>query len=134
MMGKKGFYTMFDAFQNWKETWIIDGALHVTRGCFVVMKGVQENDLYVLKSSTIIGLASTSTVDQSQITKFWHHRLDHVNERGLQELEKQGLFGEKKFSQLEFCEHCFYGKATRLKFNKAVHTTRGILNHVHFDL
>lgn len=39
-----------------------------------------------------------------------------------------------KLDKLEFCEHCVYGKASRLKFNKAVHTTKGILNYVHFDL
>ena len=49
-------------------------------------------------------------------------------------MEKQGLLCGDKLGKLEFCEHCIYGKASRLKFNKAVHITKGILNYVHSDL
>ena len=36
--------------------------------------------------------------------------------------------------KLPFCEHCIFGKSTRLKFTRAVHSTIGILNYVHSDL
>jgi hypothetical protein len=35
---------------------------------------------------------------------------------------------------LEFCEHCIFGKHKRVKFNASVHTTKGILEYVHADL
>ena len=49
-------------------------------------------------------------------------------------MEKQGFLCGDKLGKLKLCEHCIYGKASRLKFNKAVHITKGILNYVHSDL
>ena len=57
-------------------------------------------------------------------TKLWHQRLGHISHRGLQELEKQGVLGNYKLTDLPFCEHCVFGKATRVKFAKAVHETQ----------
>lgn len=35
---------------------------------------------------------------------------------------------------LDFCEECIKGKATRVKFARALHRTNGILEYVHSDL
>ncbi|PNY02910.1 aspartyl-tRNA synthetase [Trifolium pratense] len=35
---------------------------------------------------------------------------------------------------MEFCEHCVYGKAHRLKFSKSKHKIRGLLDYVHTDV
>ena len=107
------------------------GVLRVTRGSLVVMKGIKENGLYILQGHTVLGVVATAFGSDIQKAQLWHQRLAHVSERGLQELEKQGLLCEDKLGKLEFCEHCIYGKASRLKFNKAVHITKGILNYVH---
>jgi 5'-3' exoribonuclease 2 len=34
----------------------------------------------------------------------------------------------------KFCEHCIFGKHERVKFNTAIHTTKGTLDYVHADL
>jgi 5'-3' exoribonuclease 2 len=34
----------------------------------------------------------------------------------------------------KFCEHCIFGKHKRVKFNTAVHTTKGTHDYVHADL
>ena len=54
--------------------------------------------------------------------------------KGLQELCKQGIFDLKLISSLEFCESCVLGKSHKLKFAKATHTSKGILEYVHSDL
>ena len=36
-----------------------------------------------------------------------------MSERGLKELEKQGMFGSDKIGNLEFCEDCVLGKSSR---------------------
>ncbi|WJZ90886.1 hypothetical protein VitviT2T_010001 [Vitis vinifera] len=67
-------------------------------------------------------------------TKLWHQRLGHISHRGLQELEKQGVLGNYKLTNLTFCEHCVFGKTTRVKFAKVVHETQNQLDYIHSDL
>ena len=57
-----------------------------------------------------------------------------MSERGLIELEKQGLFRSVKLGGLDFCEHCVIRKATRVKFSKSSNTTKKTLGYVHSDL
>lgn len=47
-----------------------------------------------------------------------------MSEKGLKELEKQGLLGGDKIEILQFCEHCIYEKAQRVKFPRES-TTQG---------
>ena len=79
----------------------------------------------------VVASVSTTDITKSQL---WHKRLGHVNERGLQELQKQGLLCGDKLEKLDFCEHCVYGKATRVKFSSSIHKTNEILSYVHSDL
>ena len=64
-------------------------------------------------------------------TKLWHIRLAHISERGLKELEKQGLFGEDHISSLELCEKCVFGKATMQKFNTGRKEIKQTLDYIH---
>ena len=88
--------------------------IHVMKNSTTIIKGVRRNDLYALVGSCLL-LRITATVSNDK-TKLWHLRLEHMSERGLKELEKQGLFGEDHISLLEFCEKCVFGKTTRKKF------------------
>lgn len=57
-----------------------------------------------------------------------------MNEKGLKELKKQGVFGNDKLDNLGFCEDCILGKASRLKFEAATHTAKDKLGYIHSDL
>ncbi|KAK9190434.1 hypothetical protein WN943_019039 [Citrus x changshan-huyou] len=70
----------------------------------------------------------------SDKTKLWHMRLGHMSQKGMKEQEKQGLFGHDQISQLEFCEKCVFGKATRLNFNTGKHETKQTLDYIHYDI
>ena len=113
----------------------IDSSLRVLKGQTVVMKGNLRNGIYYLEGKTISGNAATviksDNIDQ---TKLWHMRLGHVSERGLYELERQGILKGKLGKKLDFCENCVYGKSCRLKFPKARHTTTEKLDYLHSDL
>ncbi|KAH9751397.1 hypothetical protein KPL71_014282 [Citrus sinensis] len=61
-------------------------------------------------------------------------RLGHIGERGLKELEKQGVLGNDKLGNLDFCEDCVLGKATRTNFKRSVHKSKDKLEYVHSDL
>lgn len=108
--------------------------VRVYRGSLVVMKVVRVNGLYFLIGKTVIGGSVNLVRERPDKTKLWHQRLGHVSQRGLEELSKQGLLGGDKIEALEFCEHCAMGKAMRLKFTVAEHTTKEVLDYVHSDL
>jgi hypothetical protein len=57
-----------------------------------------------------------------------------MSELGMAELAKRELIDVCDLSKFEFCEHCIFGKHKRVKFNAFVHTTKGILDHVHADV
>ena len=43
-------------------------------------------------------------------TNLWHKRLGHMSERGLKILVGKNLLPGLKSHELNFCEHCIYGK------------------------
>jgi transposase InsO family protein len=116
------------------------GVLKVSKGSLVVMKGVMKSaNLYILSGDTIIGTAAISsavvvTSENCSDHKLWHMRLGHMSQLGLTELSKGGLLKGYNNNELEFCEHCVFGKHKRVKFNTSIHTTEGILGYVHADL
>ncbi|KAJ4721737.1 Retrovirus-related Pol polyprotein from transposon TNT 1-94 [Melia azedarach] len=111
------------------------GVLHVCKGSNVVLKGVKRGTLYFLQGSTLsssVAVAS-SEIDKDNMTKLWHMRLGHMSARGMQILSKGDLLCGHKIKDLEFCEHCIFGKLHRSKFPKAIHRTKGTLDYIHSD-
>ncbi|KAH9684870.1 Integrase catalytic domain-containing protein [Citrus sinensis] len=108
--------------------------LRISNGDGVVMKGYKRNGIYVLNGEAIIGLSGVSISSNCDNTLLWHLRLRHMSLKGLKELQKQGVLGSSQISELDFCEDCVLGKATRNSFGKSVHSTKGILEYIHSDL
>ena len=81
----------------------------------VVEKGDKVGTLYLCKGNidSSIALASTGTY-----TTLCHHRLGHMSEKGMQILQSRKLLLGLKQIDLEFCEHCVYGKDKRVRFLK----------------
>ncbi|KAJ4703754.1 Retrovirus-related Pol polyprotein from transposon TNT 1-94 [Melia azedarach] len=111
------------------------GVLHVCKGSNVVLKGVKRGTLYFLQGSTLSGsvAVASSEIDKDNMTKLWHMRLGHMSARGMQILSKGDLLCGHKIKDLEFCEHCIFGKLHRSKFPKAIHRTKGTLDYIHSD-
>ncbi|KAH9763592.1 Integrase catalytic domain-containing protein [Citrus sinensis] len=110
------------------------GELRISNGDGVVMKGYKRNRVYVLNGEAIIGVSGVSISSSCDNTLLWHLRLGHMSLRSLKELQKQGVLGSSQISELDFCEDCVLGKATRNSFGKSVHSTKGILEYIHSDL
>ncbi|RVW97586.1 Retrovirus-related Pol polyprotein from transposon TNT 1-94 [Vitis vinifera] len=91
------------------------------------------NGLFILHGEILNDSANVPVSTVSENTKLWHLRLGHISQRGLHEIVKQGLLGNDKIKDLEFCEHCIYGKASRVKFSHAIHRTKETLDYVHSD-
>jgi hypothetical protein len=90
-----------------------DKTWKVIKGSLVIAKGEKVGTLYLCIGNTdsSISLASTG-VD----TTLWHHRLGHMSEKGMQILHKRNLLPDIKQIDLDFCEHCVYGKQKRVRF------------------
>ena len=113
---------------------IESGKLMITNGTRIVMEGTKRNEVYVLDGEAITGLFNVSIGFEKDKTKLWHLRLGHMSVKGLMELQKQGVLGDKKIKELDFCEDCVLGKTTRSSFKSSTHTTCGILDYIHSDL
>ncbi|KAJ4704584.1 Retrovirus-related Pol polyprotein from transposon TNT 1-94 [Melia azedarach] len=111
------------------------GVLHVCKGSNVVLKGVKRGTLYFLQGSTLSSsiTVASSEIDKDNMTKLWHMRLGHMSARGMQILSKWDLLCGHKVKDLEFYEHCIFGKLHRSKFPKAIHRTKGTLDYIHSD-
>ncbi|CAM8876608.1 unnamed protein product [Rhodiola kirilowii] len=108
--------------------------MKVTKGSLVIMKGIVMNVIYVLLGNTIVGAQINYAEKKVNDMSLWHLRLAHVGEKGLEKLYEQGCLGAEKPEKLLFCENCILGKATKVKFNKAIHRTSDVLDYVHSDL
>jgi hypothetical protein len=102
--------------------------LEVSIGSLIHMIGdMNSAKLYVLRGSTLPGIAAAVTSDETSKTNLWHACLGHMSEYGMAELIKRELLVGCNMSKLEFCEHCIFGKHKSVKFSASVHTTKGIL-------
>ena len=114
---------------------IENGTLKILKGAMIVMKGLRKNGLYTLQGETVDGTSIVAAKDRNEIAKLWCMRLsDHVSEKGLQILSKQGLLVKEKKLSLGLCEQCILGKKTSVKFNLSQHTIKRVLKYVHLDL
>ena len=114
-----------------------DGVLKVCKGSLVIIKGHRKTtNMYFLEGSTVTGnvVVVKSTQSDENITKLWHMRLGHMSEQGMKELSKKGLLDGMNSSNLEFCEHCLYGKHVRFSFSVGQHKSTGILDYIHADI
>ena len=110
------------------------GELRILNGSTLIMKGTRKNLVYVLDGEVVTGESSVSVKANTDNTKLWHLRLEHISLKDLKELEKQKVLGADKIEKLDFYEDCVLGKSTRASFNKSVNKTKSILDYVHSDL
>ena len=79
----------------------------ITKGPLVIAKGDRIGTLYLcphyIAYSIFVASTETSAV-------FWHHRIGHMSEKGMQILHSRKLLPYLKQVSLEFCENFAYGK------------------------
>jgi hypothetical protein len=90
-----------------------DKVWKVTKGLLVIEKGEKLGTLYFCTGNTnsSISLASTG-VD----TTLWNHNLGHMSEKGMHIIHKRNLLPDLNQIDLDFYEHCVYGKQKRVRF------------------
>jgi hypothetical protein len=94
-----------------------DKVWKVTKGSLVIAKGEKVGTLYLCTGNIDFSISLSSTgVD----TTLWHHSLGHMSEKGMQILHKRNLLPYIKQIDLDFYEHCVYGKHKRVRKKKRV--------------
>ncbi|XP_027187001.1 uncharacterized mitochondrial protein AtMg00300-like [Cicer arietinum] len=109
------------------------GTLKIIKGSLVIMNGTRDHDIYLLNGPIVTGMTAM-TIQASSQANMWHQRLGNVSLKGMQVLDRQGMLGGDKISELEFCEHCVYGNMHRVKFSTGKHFSKGIMEYVYSDL
>ncbi|KAH9717481.1 hypothetical protein KPL71_021830 [Citrus sinensis] len=99
---------------------IESGEMMIIKGTKIIMKGLRKNGVFVLDGEVVTCEVGVSVDANTNKTRLWHLRLGHIGVRGLKELDNQGLLEGDKIGDLEFCESCVLGKATRASFNRTL--------------
>ncbi|GJY27089.1 retrovirus-related pol polyprotein from transposon TNT 1-94 [Tanacetum coccineum] len=109
------------------------GVMKIFKGALVLMKVIQSGGLYVLQGTVVYGTAGVATSKASlDDSKLCHYRLGYMGEKGMKYLAKKGLI--KVSCNLEFYEHCVFGKQKKVSFSSGIHRTRDALDYIHSDL
>ncbi|XP_019108146.1 uncharacterized mitochondrial protein AtMg00300-like [Beta vulgaris subsp. vulgaris] len=97
------------------------GVMDVCKGSNVVLKGIKNGALHLLQGSTITSSDAVAS-----------YEVGHMGKRGMQILTKRNLLCGRKVQDLEFREHCVFGKLHRSKFPKGLQRTKGTIDYIHF--
>uniref|UniRef100_A0A803Q6S7 CCHC-type domain-containing protein n=1 Tax=Cannabis sativa TaxID=3483 RepID=A0A803Q6S7_CANSA len=110
------------------------GLLKVIKGSEKLMEASIDNGIYVLQGCIKRNQANSVLKVPDDVTLKWHRRLGHISHGGLKVLSKKGVFGKEQIKELDLCEECIMGKATKAKFGVGKHKTRNIVDYLHSDL
>lgn len=91
----QGFHTSL--IDSWK----------VTKGSMLVAKGDKIGSLYIVEN---IGEVGAGMIVEDSNSELWHQRLNHMSQKSLVVMHKRGQLLGLKSVDLQFCEHCLYGK------------------------
>ncbi|KAJ9567521.1 hypothetical protein OSB04_003487 [Centaurea solstitialis] len=114
-----------------------NGVVRAKRGALLMMKALRKTaNLYILQGQTVTGdvVVASKKFSDGDLTKLWHLRLGCMSLGGMIELSQRELLNGHKVTDLQFCEHCVYGKTKRVRFSSGIHTTKGPLDYIHSDL
>ena len=66
----------------------------------------------------------------------WLQWMHHIGEKGLHDIHNKGIIeGHPNFSiEVNFCEHCVYGKQNHVRFPSGPTRTKGIMELIHSDV
>ncbi|KAM3266294.1 hypothetical protein P3L10_003288 [Capsicum annuum] len=118
----EGYVNTLDASQ-WK----------LTRGSMIVDRGHKFSNLYVFQGSISRGLINLVKNDTS--SEFWHRRLSHMSEKGIDSLAKKNLLSGVKQAKLKKYVHCLAGKLKKISFQSHPPSRKlDLLELVHSDL
>jgi hypothetical protein len=85
----------------------IEKVWKVTKGSLIITKGEKVGTLYLCTGNVDSSISLAYTIVDRTL---WNHRLGHMSEKGMHILHKRNLLLDLKQVDLDFYEHCVYGK------------------------
>jgi hypothetical protein len=67
-------------------------------------------------------------------TFIWYCHLDHINEKGIEKLHKDGIVSSFDFESFDACESCLLGKMTKMHFIGQNERENDLLGLVHTNV
>ncbi|KAJ9546957.1 hypothetical protein OSB04_019500 [Centaurea solstitialis] len=95
-----------------------NGVGRVKRGVLLMMKALRKTaNLYILQGQPATGdvAVASKKFSNGDLTKLWHLRLGCMSLGGMIELSQRELLNGHKVTDLQFCEHCVYGKTNMVR-------------------
>jgi hypothetical protein len=119
---------------NYNNNLIIDPSLHEprTRSSWYQGHPILDQNLYKMKENTQINEAMVVSEEENEATHLWNQRLSHMSKKELKVLINCKSIPDLKSLNLNFCKHCDLGKQCRQKFKIGSHTSKGILDYIHY--
>ncbi|KAK8557934.1 hypothetical protein V6N12_010157 [Hibiscus sabdariffa] len=105
----------------------------ITFGIYAIDVKLLASTSWVLDTIYKISTKRLKTNDSNQ-TYLWHCRLDHISERRISKLHKDGLLDPFVFEQMDGCESCLLGKMTKALFNGKGKRASDLLGLIHSDV
>ena len=89
-----------------------NGSWLIRKNNLVIMKGHKNGSLYSMFISSVD--EHSIYVAELPSTELWHSRLGHISQKGMKTLQHFGYLPVLDYTDFPLCEHCLYGKQTRL--------------------
>ena len=112
-----------------------EGKMLVKKDEDVVMMAERRGSLYYLYASVVkiqkdeqLNLVKASTL------KVWHERLGHPAMGSVKELVKKQIISADESQEVQPCQDCIKGKATKMPYPTGKHTSSSPLDYIHSDL
>ena len=84
-----------------------------------------------ISNKEILNVSSTSNTD---LSKLWHCRLGHINEKRIPQLQKDEVLESFDLKSDDRCESCLLGKMTKSPFKGSFERGEDLLEIVHTDV
>ncbi|MCO5555925.1 hypothetical protein L7F22_009469 [Adiantum nelumboides] len=110
-----------------------NGSWLIRKANLIILKGQKFETLYPLYVFLVKenGVYVAETMPSIEL---WHSRLGHISHKGMNMLQHFGYLPILNYSNFSLCEHCIYGKQTKLQIAPLNRKLGQPLDLVHSDL
>ena len=84
------------------------------KGSLVLARCLKQNSLYVMHAMVSDG--EVNVADRDVPIEFWHKRLGHMSQKGLEVLTRKNILPKIRGMHLETCVDCLAGRQHRVAF------------------
>nr|GEZ65971.1 hypothetical protein [Tanacetum cinerariifolium] len=118
-----------------------DFGLSVSMNNMLYFNAITVNSIYEIdmRDSTLpifnlmYSIGSTRTKFNLDSAYLWHCRLAHINKKGIEKLQHDGLLKSKDNELFDQCVSCISGKMTRKPFSHKTKKVKDVLGLIHAD-